>query len=71
MAALLFFPYMGGFLVLERVLSAQGVCKMCKHELLREVCELQTLMEEMFGIETDRWGEPDEPDEDEMRSPSA
>ena len=44
---------------------------MCKHELLREVCELQTLMEEMFGIETDRWGEPDEPDEDEMQSPSA
>ena len=44
------------------------MCKICKHELLREVYELQTLMEEMFGIETDRW---DEPDEDETQIPSA
>ena len=40
---------------------------MCKHELLQEVRELQTLMEEMFGIQTDKW---DEPDEYEMQNPS-
>ena len=36
-------------------------------ELEKEVREIQVLMESLFGIETDRW---DEPDEDEMQNPS-
>lgn len=35
--------------------------------LEQEVREIQVLMENLFGIETDKW---DEPDEDEMQNPS-